>query len=165
MGIRIGIQVYSSFHTDVKELEYKDLLTNVFTHAELEGHEKLGVKYGYPQWSFHNKQRVNSFFYDSYGNHSQTCQTKSVDSQIHEWVVYKLGVLNCPFRNTISDWSLLSHTLRYVSFGEVGSICRVPLWEPIHLCTCVSEEGDDGETVRSETPSLLSCKGLFIINR
>jgi hypothetical protein len=49
VGIRIGIQVYSSFHTDVKELEYKDLLTNVFTHAELEGHEKLGVKYGYPQ--------------------------------------------------------------------------------------------------------------------
>jgi hypothetical protein len=26
----------------------------------------------------------------------------------------------------------------------------------MHLCTCVCEEGDDGETVSSETPSLLS---------
>ncbi len=26
----------------------------------------------------------------------------------------------------------------------------------MHLCTCVSEEGDDRETVHSETPSLLS---------
>ncbi len=49
LGIRNGIQVYSSFHTDVKEMEYKDLLTNVFTHVEHEGHEKLGGKYGYPQ--------------------------------------------------------------------------------------------------------------------
>jgi hypothetical protein len=31
MGIRNGIQVHSSFHTDVKEMEYKDLLTNIFT--------------------------------------------------------------------------------------------------------------------------------------
>ena len=28
--------------------------------------------------------------------------------------------------------------------------------EPMHLCTCVSEEGGDGEAARSETPSLLS---------
>jgi hypothetical protein len=41
-------------------------------------------------------------------------------------------------------------------FAEVGSVCRVALREPIHLCTCVREEGDDGETVCSETPSLLS---------
>jgi hypothetical protein len=26
----------------------------------------------------------------------------------------------------------------------------------MHLCTCVSEEGGDGEAARSETPSLLS---------
>ncbi len=26
-----GVQVYSSFQTDVEELEYKDLLTNTFT--------------------------------------------------------------------------------------------------------------------------------------
>jgi hypothetical protein len=31
--------------------------------------------------------------------------------------------------------SLLSYTLRYVSFTEVGSICRVALREPMHLCT------------------------------
>ena len=39
----------------------------------------------------------------------------------------------------------MSYTLRYISFAEVGSVCRVPLREPMHLCTCMSEEGDDGE--------------------
>ena len=52
--------------------------------------------------------------------------------------------------------SLLSYTLRYVSFAEVGSVCRVALREPIHLCTCISEEGDDGKAARTETPSVLS---------
>ncbi len=51
---------------------------------------------------------------------------------------------------------LLSYTLRYVSFADVGIVCRVVLREPMHLCTYVSEEGDDRETVCSETPSLLS---------
>jgi hypothetical protein len=41
--------------------------------------------------------------------------------------------------------SLLSYTLRYVSFAEVDSICRVALREPMHLCTYVSEEGGDWE--------------------
>jgi hypothetical protein len=36
--------------------------------------------------------------------------------------------------------SLLSYTRRDVSFAEVGSVCRVALREPMHLCTCVSEE-------------------------
>ena len=31
--------------------------------------------------------------------------------------------------------SLLSYTLRDVSFAEVGSICRVALRGPMHLCT------------------------------
>ncbi len=52
--------------------------------------------------------------------------------------------------------SLMSYTLRYVSFVEVVIIWRVTLREPIHLCTCVIEEGTDGEDVHSETPSLLS---------
>ena len=30
--------------------------------------------------------------------------------------------------------SLLSYTLRYVSFAEVGSVCRVALREPSHMC-------------------------------
>jgi hypothetical protein len=46
--------------------------------------------------------------------------------------------------------------LRYVSFTEVDSVCWVALREPMHLCTCVIEEGDDEEVVSSETPSLLS---------
>jgi hypothetical protein len=37
-----------------------------------------------------------------------------------------------------SEPSLLSYTLRYVSFEEVGSVCRVPFREPMHLCRCVS---------------------------
>ncbi len=51
--------------------------------------------------------------------------------------------------------SLLSYTLRDVSFAEVGSICRVVLRAPMHLCTCVNEEGGDGEAACSETSSLL----------
>jgi hypothetical protein len=51
---------------------------------------------------------------------------------------------------------LLSCILRDVSFVEVGSVCRVALRQPMHLCTCVSEEGGDGDTIRD---------GMFIINR
>ena len=51
---------------------------------------------------------------------------------------------------------LLSYILRDVSFEEVDIIYRVAFREPIHLCTFVKEEGDDGESVCSETPSLLS---------
>jgi hypothetical protein len=45
---------------------------------------------------------------------------------------------------------------RYVSFTEVGNVYGVALREPIHLCTYVSEEGDDGEVACSETATLLS---------
>jgi hypothetical protein len=51
---------------------------------------------------------------------------------------------------------LLSYKLRDVSCTEVDRVCRVALREPMHLCTCVSEEGGDGEDPHSETPSLLS---------
>jgi hypothetical protein len=35
----------------------------------------------------------NNFHYDLYGDHLQTCQTKSAASQVHDWVVSKLSVL------------------------------------------------------------------------
>ena len=35
----------------------------------------------------------NAFAYDPFGDHLQTCQTKSATSQVHDWVVYKLGAL------------------------------------------------------------------------
>ncbi len=64
---------------------------------------------------------------------------------------------------------LLSNIFRYVSFTEVDSVYRVVFREPIHLCTCVSEEGGDGEAECSETPSLLSYTlrylMLFIMNQ
>jgi hypothetical protein len=37
----------------------------------------------------------NGFDYDPYGDHLQTCQVKSMSSQVHECVVYRLGgILN-----------------------------------------------------------------------
>jgi hypothetical protein len=33
------------------------------------------------------------FVCDPFGDHLQNCQTKSADSQVHDWIVYKLGVL------------------------------------------------------------------------
>jgi hypothetical protein len=35
----------------------------------------------------------NAFHYDSFGDHLQTCQDKSVVVQVHDWVVYRLGVI------------------------------------------------------------------------
>jgi hypothetical protein len=35
----------------------------------------------------------NALAYDTFGDHLQTCQTKSTVSQVHDWVVYKLGSL------------------------------------------------------------------------
>ena len=34
----------------------------------------------------------NAFAYDPFGDHLQTCQTKSAASQVHDWVVYKFLV-------------------------------------------------------------------------
>ncbi len=55
LGMWDGIEVYSSFHSDVKTLEYKDLLTNTFTvkvFVRETDHERdmknWGSKYGYP---------------------------------------------------------------------------------------------------------------------
>ena len=36
--------------------------------------------------------------------------------------------------------SLLSYTLTYISLAELGTVCRVGLREPMHLCACVGEE-------------------------
>ena len=33
----------------------------------------------------------NAFHYDAFGDHLQTCQVKSAASQVHDWVVYRLG--------------------------------------------------------------------------
>ncbi len=52
--------------------------------------------------------------------------------------------------------SLLSYTLRYVSFAKLGHVCQFWLREPMHLCACVSEEGGDGEGADSEESSLMS---------
>jgi hypothetical protein len=58
----------------------------------------------------------NVFRYDLYGDHLQTCQTQSGSSQVHDWVVYRLGTL----------------------FGSVGQMVK------IHMITPASgkERGD-----------------------
>ncbi len=33
----------------------------------------------------------NAFHYDAFGDHLQTCPVKSAASQVHDWVVYRLG--------------------------------------------------------------------------
>ena len=54
LGVWDGKQVHSSFHTDVNEKEYKDLLTSTFTQADHERDMKnWGVKDGYPQCVFY----------------------------------------------------------------------------------------------------------------
>ena len=35
----------------------------------------------------------NVFHYDVFGDHLETSQVKSVVSQVHDWVVYRLGVI------------------------------------------------------------------------
>jgi hypothetical protein len=35
----------------------------------------------------------NVFHYDPFGDHLQTCRVKSATSQVHDWVVYRLGVI------------------------------------------------------------------------
>ena len=39
----------------------------------------------------------------------------------------------------------MSYTLRYVSFADLDRLCQFGLREPMHLCTCVNEDGGDGE--------------------
>jgi hypothetical protein len=39
--------------------------------------------------------------------------------------------------------TLLSYILRYISLAELDTLCRVGLRDPMHLCTCVNEEGGD----------------------
>ena len=62
LGMWDGIQVHSSFHGDVQEQEYKDLLTNTFTQADHERDMKnWGVKYSYPQCVFYTHTWVSFF--------------------------------------------------------------------------------------------------------
>ena len=58
--------------------------------------------------------------------------------------------------------SLPSYTLRYVSLAELGTVCRVGLREPMHLCACVSEEGRDEEGVDLEAQSLPSYRRRYV---
>ena len=37
------------------------------------------------------KGGLSVFHYDAFGDHLQTCQVKSAASQVHDWVVYRLG--------------------------------------------------------------------------
>ncbi len=60
--------------------------------------------------------------------------------------------------------SLLSYTLRYVSFAELAHMCQFGFREPMNLCVYVSEEGEggDGEGPVSEAPSLMSYTRRYV---
>ena len=58
--------------------------------------------------------------------------------------------------------SLPSYTLRYVSLAELGTVCRVGLREPMHLCSCVNKEGGDGQDADSEATPLLSYTRRYV---
>jgi hypothetical protein len=84
------------------------------------------------------------------------------------WKTQKLKLRNLHVSHTLgcvipAVIHLETSVLRDVSFAEVGSVCRVALKEPMHLCTCVSEEGGDGEAARSETPSVPSYTLFYFI--
>jgi hypothetical protein len=83
-------------------------------------------------------------------------KVRAKDKTYIKWSIF-LWIKKPRVKDTHIHWVepfLLSYILRCVSFTEVGSVCRVASREPIHLCTCVTEEGGDGEAVCSETPSL-----------
>jgi hypothetical protein len=54
--------------------------------------------------------------------------------------------------------SLLSYTFRYVSLTDLDIVYQFGSWELIHLCTCVNEEGVDGEGTESDGPTLCVMK-------
>jgi hypothetical protein len=55
--------------------------------------------------------------------------------------------------------SLLSYTFRYVSLAELGTVCRVGLRVPMHLCAYM-DRGEDAEEA-SRPRSSLSCALWF----
>ena len=56
--------------------------------------------------------------------------------------------------------SLLSYTLRYVSLAELGTVCRVELREPMHLCAYM-DRGEDGEALKRALKTNFN-QGLFV---
>jgi len=104
------------------------------------------------------KSVVFLFYYESRKKELKTkliYQWGSVTAQCDERLKNLRWGIYTPRIHWVTSF-LLSYILRYVSCAEVDRVCRVALWNPMHLCTCVSEEGGDGEAVWSETPSLLS---------
>jgi hypothetical protein len=80
-----------------------------------------------------------------YGSRKRELQTKLIyENRCDERLKNENSGIYTPHIHWVTPF-LLSYIHRYISFTEVGRICRTVLREPMHLCTCVSEEGDDGE--------------------
>ena len=52
----------------------------------------------------------NAFTYDTFRDHLQTCQSKSVVSLVHDWVVYELGALPCSVGHRIKIYRITTTT-------------------------------------------------------
>ncbi len=61
----------------------------------------------------------NAFAYDTFGDHLQTCQTKSATSQVHDWVVYKLGVLLDSVGHRVKIHNITSATVKERGDSEI----------------------------------------------
>ncbi len=79
----------------------------------------------------------NAFSYDIFGDHLQTCQPKSAVSQVHDWVVYKMGHHSVPWviglrytkllRVPVNwQWTRWSWSQRLNSFTKTSSTGQPP---------------------------------------
>ncbi len=75
----------------------------------------------------------NAFHYDTFGDHLQTCQTQSVVLQVHDWVVYKLGVLLGSVGHKVKIHKITSTTGK--ERGDIEIKDHVVLQKPQHIGT------------------------------
>ena len=54
----------------------------------------------------------NAFSYSTFGDHLQRCQTRSTTSQVHDWVVYKLGSLLSSVGHRVKIHNITSVTVK-----------------------------------------------------
>ncbi len=72
----------------------------------------------------------NAFQIDYFGDHFQTCQSKSAATQVHDWVVYRLGVILGSVGHRIkiqSCWTRRCARARRVGQGLSGSLDSLTL--------------------------------------
>jgi hypothetical protein len=77
--------------TSTQDLDHSPLV--VFDHPSVLPHELFALEPGDPPSRTLTWKPLGflSFQIDLFGDHLQTCQAKSAATQVHDWVVYRLG--------------------------------------------------------------------------